>query len=345
MVKFGLIGFGLAAKVFHLPILTRMPDALVTSVFSSKPMQEVQQTLPGVAVYNELARFFAEADVDVVLVLTPNDIHHDIARQALLHDKHVIIDKPFAVSSQQCDELIQLATQRQRLLTVYHNRRWDGDFLTVQKLLSSQQLGTLSYVESRFDKYRPKVWGRWREQARPGAGLLCDLGSHLIDQALVLFGQPHTVYAQVLTQRAQAQTEDYFHLMLNYPGRQVVLRGSSLARVTPFRFYLEGSDGVFIKKDQDIQEKQMADNMSPFDDAWGIDPPANYGVLDLNMEGKTSQLLATERGCYQQFYLNFLAACRGEAALHVLPEQARDVVRMIELARMSSAQGREVRID
>lgn len=355
MIKFGIVGFGLAAKVFHLPILTRLSGAQVTAVYSSKAVEEVHQVLPDAAVFNDVDEFIAQADVDVVVVLTPNDLHAPIAAKALKAGKHVIIDKPFVCHVEEGKELIALAEEHGKLLSVYHNRRWDGDFLTLQKLLNDGRLGELRYVESRFDKYRPRVWGRWREQDRAGAGLLFDIGSHLIDQALTLLGKPQKVSAKILKQRDGAEAPDYFDIQLSYnnDATLVRLRGSCLARQTPHRFYVEGSQATFIKKELDIQETQMGQNMSPYADEWGVESSEFYGQLlrmppDGNIQNKEHDepvIIPTERGAYQTYYENFVNACNGKEALHVTAEQALDVIKIIELATASSQSGKELDFD
>lgn len=352
MIKFGIVGFGLAAKVFHLPIITRLQNAAVTAVYSSKPADDIHQVLPDAEVFNSVDDFLAQADVDVVVVLTPNDLHADIASKALLANKHVIIDKPFVCNVKEGEKLIALAKQQEKLLTIYHNRRWDGDFLTVKKLIEEGRLGQLTYFESRFDKYRPRVWGRWREQDRPGAGLVYDLGSHTIDQALYLLGKPQKVYAKVLEQRDGAEANDYFDIQLSYnnDAALVRLRGSSLARTTPFRFYIEGTQGSFIKQEKDVQEAQMATNMSFHDPKWGVDEQANYGQwLRMPPEGDIQNkehdepvIIKTEQGAYQTFYANFLQAAQGKSELAVTAEQALDVIKVIELAFASSESGQEL---
>lgn len=355
MIKFGIVGFGLAAKVFHLPLITRLNNAAVTAVYSSKPADEVNKVLPSARVFDDVTQFIAQADIDVAVILTPNDFHADIATQALNAGKHVIIDKPFVCNVAEGQALIDLAEQRDKLLTVYHNRRWDGDFLTIQKLNQENKLGDIRYFESRFDKYRPRVWGRWREQNRPGAGLIFDLGSHLIDQALTLFGKPETIFAKVLQTREAAEANDYFDIQLSFNDQRQIarLRGSSFARVSPFRFYVEGTQGTFTKQHMDIQEAQMHHNLSPYSDEWGVDVPAHHGVLmrmppdgDLNNKALDEPVnVTTERGCYQAFYENFMLACAGQASLNVTAQQALDVIRMIELAIESSNTGKEIKID
>ncbi len=352
MIKFGIVGFGLAAKVFHLPIITRLQNTAVTAVYSSKPAEEIHQVLPEAAVFDSVDTFLSKADIDVVVVLTPNDLHADIATKALLANKHVIIDKPFVCRADEGEKLIALAKEQDKLLTVYHNRRWDGDFLTVKKVIEEGRLGQVTYFESRFDKYRPRVWGRWREQNRPGAGLVYDLGSHTIDQALYLFGKPQKVSAKVLEQRDGAEANDYFDIQLAYNnnGALVRLRGSSLARTTPFRFYVEGTTGSFIKQEKDVQEAQMATNLSFHDPKWGVDEPANHGQwLRMPPEGNIQNtehdepvVIATEQGAYQTFYVNFLQAAQGKSELAVSAEQALDVIKVIELAFASSESGKEL---
>ena len=355
MIKFGITGFGLAAKVFHLPLITRLPNAQVSAVYSSKPAEEVHKIVPEAQVFNDVDQFIANADMDAVVIVTPNDYHAEIATKALLANKHVILDKPFVCNTEEGQALIELAAKQQKLLTVYHNRRWDGDFLTVQKLRDEERLGEVRYFESRFDKYRPRVWGRWREQNRPGAGLVFDIGSHLIDQALTFFGKPQTISAKVLQTRDAAEANDYFDIQLSFNDhRQIArLRGSSFARVSPFRFYVEGTHGTFTKQHMDVQEAQMHQNLSPYGDEWGVDLPANYGQLmrmppngdSNNKELDEPVIVPTERGCYQTFYENFMLACEGKAELEVTAQQALDVIRIIELAIVSSQTGKEVNFE
>lgn len=355
MIKVGIVGFGLAAKVFHLPIITRIEGFQITCVYSSKAPAEIHKILPKVQVYDSIEVLLDSNEVELVLILTPNDSHFEIAEKALSKNKHVVIDKPFVVSSSEGEKLIALAKNKQRLLSVYHNRRWDGDFLTIKKILAEGKLGRLSYLESRLDKYRPRVWGRWREQNRPGAGLIYDLGSHLIDQSLHLLGTPESVQAKALMQRENAQANDYFDIQLFYNDGQTIvrLRGSSLARVTPFRFYAEGTRGSFIKTEQDVQEQQLVQNMSPFEPGYGIDKAPHYGKWlrmppDGNIQNKQNDepvIVPTESGSYQNFYQNLLNAIEHGAELEVSPEQANDVIKVIELAFTSSKQGKEVSFD
>lgn len=338
MIKIGIVGFGLAAKVYHLPILKHLDGCRVEAVFSSQEPEVIHQVLPGTKVYACLNDFLQQSELELILVLTPNDSHFAIAKQALLANKHVVVDKPLSATLAEAEELMALAGERGKLLSVYYNRRWDSDFLTVKQLIEGNKLGHISYFESRFDKYRPKIWGRWREQLRPGSGLIFDIGSHVIDQALYLFGVPNTVSAEVLTQRPKAKVTDYFNINLGYDSKQVILRGSCLAAKSPFRFYLEGANGTYLQSGHDIQEQQMAEWLSPYSDGWGVMPEQNTGTVHLLEQDPLPYKPVP--GCYRMFYENVIKHLEGEAPLLVTAQQAVNVQKVIELAMGSSSEGK-----
>ena len=382
MINFGIVGFGLAAQVFHMPLLqlvgTANTKAAITAVYSAKPATAVHRYLPQATVFNDLAEFFASADVDVVIVTTPNQYHGSIARQALLADKHVIIDKPFVPTVTEGADLIELAEQRQKVLTVYHNRRWDGDFLTIQRLQTEAALGEIRYFESRFDKYRPQIRDHWKDRDKPGTGLLFDIGSHLIDQALTLFGTPETVTATLLNSRPGAVSNDYFDVQLGFAQQRCIarLRGSCCVSRSPFRFYLEGTGGTYQKSHLDGQEAQLRAviaaqqastatelprlQLHKLERTLGDAPKAHWGVLttpDASATGGTKeQLIATERGSYRTFYERLLAVLtafpsgnterrsvgldNSAAQLPVTAAQALQVIQVIELAQTSARQGK-----
>lgn len=329
MIKFGIVGFGLAATVFHIPLIQLAAavgkPASISALYSSKSVADIHATLPNTAVFSDINVFMQEADMDVVVIVTPNEFHYDIAKRALLAKKHVVIDKPFVCNYAEGQELIKLAQQQGKQLTVYHNRRWDGDFLTIQALQQQQVFGEIRYFESRFDKYRPTITTRWKEQDAPGTGLLFDIGSHLIDQALTLFGQPDSVSATLLNSRDGAVANDYFDIQLSFnQQRQLArLRGSSYGSNSPFRFYIEGSNASFQKSHLDVQEAQLRAAISQpqqsikhIADTLGVEPIEHYGRLNLHCSDNLpasanyhagEQTIATERGRYHSFYDNLIA--------------------------------------
>jgi predicted dehydrogenase len=283
-------------------------------------------------------------EIELIVVATPNSSHFELARQSLIAGKHVVVDKPFTNTSAEAQELIDLARTQNRLITVHHNRRWDGDFLTVRKLIDGNVLGRLAEYESHFDRFRSQVRpDAWREEEGEGSGILFDLGSHLIDQAQVLFGQPRMLTADIRVQREMAKAVDNFELILDYDGLKVTLKATMLAREPGPRFLLYGTDGSFLKYGLDPQEEALKQGRTPMDAGWGEEPKDLWGRLntqsgELHIEG----LVETLPGCYQAFYQNVADAIRGRAELAVKPEEARNTIRIIELAMQSSRERRTV---
>jgi len=297
---------------------------------------------PSVEVVRDIADLLRDEAIDLVVVATPNDTHFELARQALSAGKHVVVEKPFTVTSQQAEQLIALAHERGKLLSVHQNRRWDGDFLTVKALLDAKLLGRLVEYESHFDRFRnrPRA-GAWREEEREGAGVLYDLGPHLIDQALVLFGAPLSVTADVRIQRDFAKADDSFELILDYDGLKVTLKAGMLVRGRIPRFILHGTEGSFVKYGMDPQEEALKLGGSPSDTGWGEEPPELWGRLDtqlggLHFEGRVE----TAAGRYRDYWVNVADAVRGRAELAVKPQEARDAIRVVELGLRSNKERR-----
>jgi scyllo-inositol 2-dehydrogenase (NADP+) len=341
-IRVGVVGYGLSGSVFHAPLIDAVEGLELAAVVSSNP-EKVKKDFPGVSVVSTLTDLLKDDSLDLVVITSPNLTHFEYAKQAIQSKKHVVVEKPFTVTSDEADELIELAKQQNVLLSVYHNRRWDNDFLTVQELLKNGLLGDLVTYEAHFDRYRPAVQNRWREQNEPGSGILYDLGSHLIDQALVLFGAPRTVWADLAQQRAGAQTTDYFHLVLEYDAMRVILHSGSLVRQPGPRFQLHGSQGSFLKEGMDSQEDALRRGGRPYTPNWGEDREEWYGELTtqvgaLTLKGK----IKTLPGCYQAYYEGMAAAIRGEKALPVTAGEARDVIRVIECAIQSHRERRAI---
>jgi scyllo-inositol 2-dehydrogenase (NADP+) len=318
-IRTGLIGRGLGGRAFHQPLLTALPEF----------------DLAVIAGAADAAATAIAPDLELIVISTPNVTHHTLARAALQAGKHVVIDKPFTVTVEEADDLIQLARAVGRMLTVFHNRRWDGDFLTVRKLLAAGSLGTPLLVEAHWDRFRPAIKAGWREQVGPGTGLLNDLGPHMIDQALCLFGQPIAITADILNQRAEAQVDDYFDLRLDYAHGRVRLAASTLVADPRPRFAVHGTGGSYVKHGLDPQEAALRDGADPLGEEFGRDE--RDGILTLN-DGPRPQ--PTERGCYADFYRAVAAAIREGAPPPVDPLDARAGLQLIALARESAAQGR-----
>lgn len=336
MIRVGVIGYGLAGRVFHAPLIAATEGMELAAIVSSRK-DEIAAAYPHVAVQADPEEIFTDPAIDLVVVATPNDSHFDLAARALDAAKHVVIDKPFALTSGEARALI--AKARGRLLSVFHNRRWDGDFLTLKKLAAAGTLGPIAYMESRFDLPRPVVQDRWRERAGPATGIWYDLGAHLIDQAVELFGEPVAIWADLATRRPGAQTTDYFHVVLRYATTRVVLAGDNLAP-TDLRFVVHGAEASFIKRGLDPQQSHLADGLSPDGTAYGVDPvPAQ-----LVKPGEGACEIAIERGRYNAFYDNIRDALHGVAPLAVTPAEALRVMVLIEAGEESARTCREVNI-
>jgi predicted dehydrogenase len=334
-----LVGYGYAGKTFHAPLLLATPGIKLTHVASSQAAQVKQQLGAKITVLADYQAAVQQPEIDLVVIASPNDSHAPLAELALRAGKHVVVDKPFALTFNEAKALTALATEQKLLLSVFHNRRFDADFLSLQHLLNSRQLGQVAHLESRFDRFRPQVRQRWREQAGPGAGLWFDLGPHLLDQSLVLFGLPHSITASLKTVRPNATATDWFSVLLDYGHFNVTLGASMLAAAPSARFTLQAQHGSWQKFGPDIQEDQLKQGLTPADTGWGIEPQP--GLLHLAEQVRSySQAV----GCYQHYYAAIVAAINGKGPNPVPPQQACSVMQLLELAEQSAAEGRTLAV-
>lgn len=338
VIGVGLVGYGMASKVFHAPVIEAVPALRLKKIVERRGV-ESRGRHAGAATVREFDEMLRDEAVELVVVATPNDSHYDLASRALSAGKHVVVEKPFANTSVEARALTELARSQNRLISAHHNRRWDGDFLTVRKILEVGSLGRLVDYESHFDRYRnePRP-DAWRERTGPGSGVLYDLGSHLIDQSLVLFGLPNEITADVRTQRDFAKADDGFDLRLHYDGLRVTLKATMLAREPGPRFTLHGTEGSFVKHGLDPQEDALKLGGKPASEGWGKEPEERWGVINTSVDGvHVRERVETEAGDYAAYYRNVADAIRGRAELIVKPEEAADTIRVIELALESSA--------
>lgn len=346
-IRTGIIGFGMAGKVFHAPFIDTLPGFELSKVSTSRQAvaDEIRKLYPATTVVPDAQAIIGDDAIDLVIIGTPNTEHLPLAKAALLAGKHVIVEKPFTVTSAEADVLIALAQQQQRILTVHHNRRWVADYKTVRKVIASGLLGRLATYEARYDRFRPALRpNAWREENTPGAGILYDLGAHLIDQALQLFGLPESVTAEVRIQRPGGKVDDFFELRLHYPDLHVSLHAGMLVRKPGPFFNLHGDRGSFVKTGMDVQEEVLKAGGTPANTPdWGAEPEHLQGQILTEYEGLVlNGTIQSEKGSFQDFFINVQQAIRGEAALAVTPEQARDTIRIIELALQSSREKRTV---
>ena len=328
-IRVGLIGYGYASKTFHAPLIAGTPGMTLAAV-SSSDATKVHADWPTVPVVSEPKHLFNDPDIDLIVIPTPNDTHFPLAKAALEAAKHVVVDKPFTVTLSQARELDALARSSGRLLSVFHNRRWDSDFLTVKALLSEGTLGEIVYFESHFDRFRPQVRNRWRELAGPGSGIWYDLAPHLLDQTVNLFGLPVSMTVDLAQLRPGAQTTDYFHAILSYPQRRVVLHGTMLAAAESARYIIHGTRGSYVKFGLDPQEDRLKNGERLPQEDWGYD--MRDGVVT-KVEGETlvEETLLTSPGNYPAYYAAVRDALNGTGENPVPASQAIQIMELIEL--------------
>lgn len=335
----GLIGYGAAGAFFHAPLIAAA-DGLRLAAIGSSRTEQIQRDFPEAQAYANPQDLLADPAIELVVIATPNESHASLARAALQAGKHVVVDKPFTLDAAEADALIALAGQVGKKLSVFQNRRWDNDFLTVRRLVDDGRLGEVLHFEAHFDRFRPEIKPGWRETESAGAGMLYDLGAHLIDQALVLFGMPTAITADVMRQRSAAKADDYFHLVLDYGQRRAVLHASVFVRDPGPRYLVHGDGGSFIKYGIDGQEAALREGRRPGGGDWGEDDPALFGRFT-DADG-TSTVVDTLPGRYTAFYEGVASAIRTDSALPVDAREARDVIRMIEAAQLSARERRTV---
>ena len=335
-IRVALIGYGYAGKTFHAPLIAAVHGMELACVASSRP-DDVRVDLPDVDVVDP-ARAIGRDDIDLVVIATPNAQHAPLAADALRAGKHVVVDKPFTLTLAEARGLRALAKRQGRLLSVFHNRRWDSDFLGVKQLIDSDRIGEVVHFESHIDRFRPQVRERWRESAQPGAGIWFDLGPHLVDQALQLFGLPQTVQVDLAALRPGALSDDWAHALLRYEGRRVVLHASMLVAGGSARFAVHGTRGSVVKPRIDRQEAQLLAGMKPGDAGWGEDDDA----LLLSTDGETMQALPAPPGDQRSYYAGIRDAIRGIAPSPVTDAQALAVMAVLEAGIASAREGRAV---
>jgi predicted dehydrogenase len=335
-----LIGYGLGGKVFHAPIIRSVEGLRLAAVVTSR-VEQVRADLGTVSVVPSADAVFSDPAIGLVSIATPNTSHFDLVRRALLAGKHVVVDKPFTLTVAEAEVLAEEAERTGLLLAIYQSRRWDSDFLTLRQVIASGELGEIVHFESHYDRFRPVVVSRWKDNAGPGSGIWYDLGPHVADQALQLFGPPESVFADLAMQRDGAQATDYFHVLLKYPARRVVLHGSTLVAEPPRRFEVHGKRGSYVKNGMDIQEDLLKAGDLPGTPGWGTDP--NTGILTTwNGGSRHQRSIPNLPGGYPQFYEAVRDAILKGAPNPVPPEDGIAVMRVIEAGLQSAAAGSAV---
>ncbi|MCB2218797.1 MAG: Gfo/Idh/MocA family oxidoreductase [Bacteroidetes bacterium] len=344
IIKTALVGFGLSGKAFHAPFIQTHPGFHLRKILE-RHRNESAELYPEATIVRGLEDVLADEDIELVAITTPNIYHFEMVQKCIEAGKHVIIEKPFTNTYAEAEKLIEFADKKGVKLFVYQNRRWDGDFLTIQKIFKSGVLGDIQYYEAHFDRYAPeRKHAAWRDEDLPGSGILYDLGPHLIDQALVLFGEPKSISADIQSQRKGSLVDDYFNLKIGYDELSLVLTAGMLVQDPGPRYIIHGMRGSFIKYGIDPQEAALRKGKMPGGEGWGEEEPGKWGLItidydDLNFDGR----IETEPGNYMGFYNNVYNVLVNADEQAIKPQEAARVIRIIEMAFESSRVGKSMK--
>ena len=333
-----VVGYGLAGQAFHAPLIAATPGLVLRAVVSTRP-QAVHADWPQVEVLPDLNAALTRDDIRLIVVATPDALHAEQSIAALEAGRSVVVDKPFAATLAEAERVAAVAAASPGVFSVFQNRRWDADFLTLRRLIAEDALGEIAVFESHYDRYRSQVTDRWKD--RRDGGVWSDLGPHLVDQAVQLFGPPVGVYADLQAQRRGATTIDYAHVILRYDRLRVILNAGHLAAEATLRYVVHGAAGSFVKHGLDAQEGQSKAGLRPGDPDWGVDP--SPGVLTRQIDGEIVRAtVPPERGDYPAFYAAMRDAILGQGPAPVTADQALTVMRIIDAGRRSAAARCEV---
>jgi predicted dehydrogenase len=342
-IKVGLVGYGMAAQVMHLPFITTSPYYKLVSVLE-RHREQSREKYPSVRIVRSIKELVADPQTDLIVITTPNETHFPYTEAALLAGKNVVVEKPFTITTEQALELIELSRKTGKTLSVFQNRRYVNHFLTIQKILREGLLGPIVDAEVHYDRYRPGPKpNAWREEDKPGAGIFYDLGAHLLDQALCLFGFPTAITADIRRQRIHAKATDYFDIWLDYGLLKVTLKAGMLAREPGPRYIIHGLQGSYIKYDDDPQEALLKEGILPNTPHWGEEPPERWGLLHTEVNGQViKERYPSLPGNYGLYYQHLAETLLQGTELREKPEQSYNTIRLIELAHLSNLEKRTV---
>jgi len=344
VINAALCSFGLSGKVFHAPFLTIHPGFKFYAVWE-RSKNLAQQKYPDVKVFRTLEEMLDDKKVDLVIVNTPSYSHYEYAKQSLLVNKNTIVEKPFTATAAQAEELLQLSKEKNILLSVFQNRRYDSDFKTVKKVIDDGLLGEILEAEIHYDRYNPILSPKaHKETPGPAVGVVYDLGSHLIDQAVYLFGMPEAIFADIFNMRPDSKVDDYFEILFYYPTFRVRLKATYFAK-EPQGFIIHGRKGSFIKSRADVQETTLQANVPPGTKDWGVEPESEKGLLHTEKEGKIIRgHILTLQGNYMEYYDGIYKALAEHAPPPVSAGDGVNVIRIIEAANQSNKEKRVIKI-
>lgn len=337
MIRVGLVGFGMAGRVFHGPLISSV-DGLALSAVVERHANQAKERYPWITTHRSLEAMLADKTLGLIVVATPSGTHFDVARRIIDAGFSVVVDKPVATSAEQIAALAASAKKNGVMLAPFHNRRFDGDFLTVEKLLHDGTLGRMVHMESRMDRWNPGATRRpWKDTPEEGGGVLLDLGTHLVDQALALFGNPMAVGAEVARERDGQGANDAFTIRMRYLGLRVTLEANALSSPAGARFVMRGTRGNFRKKGVDAQEAALNKVTRITGDNWGQEPATEWGMLHVDVEGgMVTRPFATQAGDYRRFYAGVRDALELKSKPPVTAADAWRAARVLEWAAQSS---------
>ncbi len=343
MIDVGLIGFGLGGRCFHAPVI-RAVEGLRLAAILERTGEMAAQLYPDARIVRTLDELLAIDSIQLIAISTPNQTHYPLAKYCLEAGRHVVVDKPFTTTVTEATELLQLAKQRNRVLTVYHNRRFDADFQALRQTIAADILGRIIRFESTYDRFRPVPKpGAWREKPGPGSGILFDLAPHLLDQGMTLLGTPEAITADVRSERTGLPTDDAFDIFLHYPqGARVLLRATMMSALPRPRLVVLGEKGSYLKREFDPLEPTLRNGEIPTGPSWVVEEPENYGQLTLIENGNTTTRKIPSTGDWREFYANIRDAILHKAPLLITPQQILNVMQSLELTLESSSQHRTI---
>lgn len=341
-----VVSYGISSKTFHLPFLTTQSGYSVDMILERSGSTALEK-FPSIKLVHAFEDVLSDASIELVVITSPNTTHFTYAKSALLAGKHVVVEKPFTTTHAEALELVALAEQTGKICSVFHNRRYVADFLTMKQVIETGLLGEVKEFFAHYDRFRPdpRTYGVWREHELPGSGVFFDLGPHLIDQALVLFGMPSAITADIRRMKDYSKVDDYFDVRLHYDSLIVTLHSSMLVREMGPRYMIHGTKGSFIKHGEDPQEELLKAGHLPVGPDWGKEDPQSYGLLHTEINGElVRQIYPSVQGGFGKYYEHLHASIRNGAPLQETPEHGRRVIQLIECAFESSRQRRTIDI-
>lgn len=343
-IRAGLVGFGISAKVFHLPFINTLTDKYELVSIVQRKGDEAREKYPFVKIVRDIDDLVADPEIDLVIITTPNDTHFPYARKALEAGKHVVLEKPFTNTTREAEQLVKIAAQSEKVLSVYQNRRYVSDFRTIKEILNKKLLGEIHEFEAHYDRYRMEARpAAWREAPLPGSGILYDLGAHIIDQALYFFGMPASVTADIRMQRPHAKVDDYFILWLDYDFTKVILHAGMLVREPGPRYMIQGTLGSFIKYGEDPQEARLRAGELPVGEDWGTEPEEIFGLIHTEKDGKIiREKYPSHKGSYADYYHELYESIVNGQPVKEKPEHGYNSIRIMELAIQSNKEKRTI---